>query len=85
MRRREASLARIEKRAEKKIFETDYLLAMFDVHRMGALRFKLNQDDPFLNDNRDLASPPWTSIRELEQISLKLEQDDIIDDPEYLK
>lgn len=85
MRRREAALARIEKQSEKKLFETDYLLGVFDGHRMGALRFKLNQDGLFLNDNRDLASPPWTSIMELEQISLKLEQDDVIDDPEYLK
>jgi serine/threonine-protein kinase HipA len=85
MRRREAAMARIEKRAEQNLFETDYLLGVFDAHRMGALRFKLAIDGPFLNDNRELASPPWASLNELEQISLKLEQDDIIDDPEYLK
>ncbi len=85
MRRREAAMARIEKRAEQNLFETDYLLGVFDGHRMGALRFKLAIDGPFLNDNRELASPPWASLNELEQISLKLEQDDIIDDPEYLK
>lgn len=85
MRRREAAMARIEERAEQNLFETDYLLGVFDGHRMGALRFKLAIDGPFLNDNRELASPPWTSLSELEQISLKLEQDDIIDDPEYLK
>jgi serine/threonine-protein kinase HipA len=32
-----------------------------------------------------MASPPWTSIRELEQISLRLEDDDVINDPEYMK
>ncbi|MFT7590660.1 MAG: serine/threonine-protein kinase HipA [bacterium] len=85
MRRREAAMARKEERAEQNLFETDYLLGVFDGHRMGALRFKLNKEGHFLNDNRELASPPWTSLRELEQISLKLEQDDIIDDPEYLK
>ena len=52
---------------------------------MGALQFKLNIDFDFLNNNMELASPPWTSLRELEQISLKLEQDDITEDPEYLK
>jgi len=51
---------------------------------MGALRFKLNEDGSFLNDNKDMASPPWTSLRELEQASLKFEEDDI-DDLEYLK
>lgn len=85
MRRREAAMARIEERAEQNLFETDYLLGVFDGHRMGALRFKLVMDGSFLNDNRELASPPWTSLSELEQISLKLEQDDIIEDPEYLK
>ncbi len=84
MRRREAALARIEGREEQKLFETDYLLGVYDGYRMGALRFKL-EDGPFLNDNRDMASPPWTSLRELEQVSLRLEEDDVIEDPEYLK
>lgn len=83
MRRREAALARIEKRQEQKLFETDYLLGVFDGHRMGALRFKLDENGPFLNDNKELAIPPWTSLKELEQISLKLEEDNIIYDPAY--
>lgn len=85
MRRREAALARAEKREELKLFETDYLLGVYDGNRMGALRFKSEEEGPFLNDNRNMASPPWTSLRELEQISLRLEEDDVIDDPEYLK
>jgi serine/threonine-protein kinase HipA len=85
MRRREAALSRIEERTQNKLFETDYLLGVYDGHRMGALRFKLNEDGPFLNDNKELASPPWTSLRELEEISLKLEEDDVVDDPDYLK
>lgn len=85
MRRREAALARNEDREEKKLFETDYLLGVYDGHRMGALRFKLEEEGSFLNDNKNMASPPWTSLRELEQISLRLEDDDVIDDPEYLK
>jgi serine/threonine-protein kinase HipA len=32
-----------------------------------------------------MATPPWTSIRELEQISLRLEEDDVIDNPKYHK
>ena len=85
MRRREAAMARNEYRTEQKLFETDYLLGVYDGYRMGALRFKLEKDGPFLNDNREMTSPPWTSIRELEQISLRLEEEDIIDDPAYLK
>jgi len=85
MRRREAALARIDKREEEKLFETDYLLGVYDGHRMGALRFKLEEDGPFLNDNKNMATPPWGSLRELEQISLRLEDDNVIDDPDYLK
>lgn len=85
MKRREAALARKERRKTDKLFETDFLLGVFDGHRMGALRFKLDKEGAFLNDNKALASPPWTSIRELEQISLRLEDDDSLDDPDYLK
>lgn len=76
MDRREAIVARAEERKAKTLFETDYLLGVFDGHRMGALRFKEHEDGPFLNNNRDMASPPWTSIRELEEASLRLEDDD---------
>jgi serine/threonine-protein kinase HipA len=47
---------------------------------MGALRFKLQQEGPFLNDNQGLAAPPWTSLRELEFASLQLEGDTLKDD-----
>jgi serine/threonine-protein kinase HipA len=85
MKRHEAALARSEFRIEKTLRESDYLLGVFDGHRMGALRFKENPEETFLNNNEKVAFPPWTSIRELEQISLRLEDDEAIDDPEYFK
>jgi serine/threonine-protein kinase HipA len=85
MKRREAAMARSDKRPERTLRESDYLLGVNDGHRMGAIQFKEDPDGPFLNDNKTLASPPWTSIRELEQISLKLEDDNAIENPEYLK
>lgn len=85
MKRREAALARSESRPEITLRESDYLLGVFDGHRMGALRFKEDPDGPFLDNNENFATPPWTSIRELEQISLKLEEEDVMDDPEYTK
>ena len=84
MKRREAATARSEKRPEKTLRESDYLLGVSDCHRMGAIRFREDPDGPFLNDNEILASPPWTSIKELEQISLRLEDDNADEDPEYL-
>lgn len=85
MKRREAALARSENRPENTLMESDYLLGVFDGHRMGALRFKDDPEGQFLNNNEDFAAPPLTSLRELEQISLRLEDEDFIDDPEYMK
>lgn len=85
MQRREAAEARLQERKPNKLFETDYLLGVNDGHRMGGLRFKLDSDGPFLSDDKRHASPPWTSIRELEQISLKLEDKGAIDHPKYLQ
>lgn len=85
MQRREAAEARINNRKPNKLFETDYLLGVFDSHRMGGLRFKIDPDGPFLSDDERQASPPWTSIRELEQISLRLEEEDAIDNPKYIQ
>jgi serine/threonine-protein kinase HipA len=84
MKRREAALARSEERTPGTLRESDYLLGVFDEHRMGALRFKEYPDGPFLNDSKEFASPPWTSIGELEKISLKLEDDETIDNPDYI-
>jgi serine/threonine-protein kinase HipA len=84
MARREAAIARSEGRPSKNLFETDYLLGVYDGHRMGAIRFKDSLDGPFLNSNTSMATPPWTSIRELEHASLKLEKDSG-DDAENLK
>lgn len=85
MRRREAALARQEERKEQPLLESDYLLGVFDGHRMGGLRFKQHPEGPFLNDNRAMAAPPWTSLRALEHASLQLERTDAAQDPDYLK
>lgn len=85
MKRWESALARFEQRKENRLFESDYLLGVYDANNMGALRFKTSIDGDFLDNNKERASPPWTSIRELEQISLKLENDAVSDDPDYLK
>ena len=84
MQRREALRARREGRKERHLFELDYLLGVFDGHRMGALRYRID-DGPFLDDDAELASPPWTKLRELEAASLVLERRGVEDDPEYGK
>ena len=84
MQRREAQLAREEGRKERRLLELDYLLGVYDGHRMGALRFR-EGGGPFLDDHTELASPPWTSLRELEQASLHLERDGAERNPSYGK
>ncbi len=81
MLRREAQLAREEGREERRLLESDYLLGVHDRHRMGALRFRV--EDRFLDDNAELASPPWTSLRELEHASLQLEREDAAQYADY--
>jgi serine/threonine-protein kinase HipA len=83
MRQREAWQAKEERRDERTLFESDFLLGVFDGHRLGGLRFKLSEDGPFMNDQKKTATPPWTSLRELEHASLQLERDDAINEPEY--
>jgi serine/threonine-protein kinase HipA len=83
MDRREAQIARDAGRPRQSLRESDYLLGVFDAHRMGALRFRLSLDGPFLDDNSAYASPPWTSLRELEQASLELERPGSEKDPHH--
>lgn len=84
MARREAIQARTVGRKERTLFEKDYLLGVFDAYRMGALRFKLESNGPFLNNDDGFAAPPWTSMQELEHASLQLERD-ALSDEESLK
>lgn len=43
---------------------------------MGGLRFKLAEDGHFLSDDSSMAPPPWTSLRELENASWSLQDDE---------
>lgn len=85
MKRREAILAKSENRNVNTLFESDFLLGVYDLHRMGALRFKIAEEGAFLDDNKNYSAPPWASIRELEYASLELEKNIEKDNPEILK
>lgn len=83
MERREALNARQEGRRPGPLMESDYLLGVYDLYRMGGIRFKLEEDGPFLDANAALAAPPMTSLRTLEEASLQLEREDVISDPAF--
>ena len=75
MRRREAIRARNEERSPSPLQESDYLLGVYDETRMGAIRFRLSPDGEFVNNDRAMAAPPWTSLRELEAASRNYEDE----------
>lgn len=85
MKRREAIVARKEGRKAETLFESDFLLGVFDGSRMGGLRFKIEEDGHFLSFEEGLAAPPWINLRDLEFASLQLEKDDTENDEEDLK
>ncbi len=85
MQRREAQESRAQGRPPNPLYESDYLVGVYDGHRMGALRFRVNSQSPFLNGNPSQAAPPWTSLRELETASLELEKDDAENNQNYSK
>lgn len=71
MQRNEALLQKEGKR--KTLTDIDYLLGVNDRTRMGGLRFKLDPDGPFLDDNDDKSIPPLTALRELQHAADLLE------------
>lgn len=60
MQRREALIAKNESRKVHPLFESDFLLGVYDLYRMGALRFRLTEDGPFLHNEKDMTVPPFT-------------------------
>jgi serine/threonine-protein kinase HipA len=84
MDRREAIVARNENRRPRKLFEEDYLLGVYDAHRIGGLRFKVEGNENFQHEDKGVAAPPWTSLRELEHASMQLEHN-ILRDREALR
>jgi serine/threonine-protein kinase HipA len=59
-----------------RLFESDYLLGVHDTYRIGALRFRRNDAGAFLDDQHDVAAPPFVRLRALEAASLDLERDE---------
>lgn len=58
-----------------KLDESDFLLGVHDLFRVGAIRYKLDDEGSFLDDRNGLAAPPFIALRALEQASRALEND----------
>ena len=76
MNKRERMIAEREGRKPRKLYDSDYLLGVYDETRMGGIRFKLEGDGAFLSNDRETAVPPWTSLRTLEEAARNFEKDE---------
>ena len=75
MKRRESIHARKEDRKPKALRESDFLLGVHDESRMGALRFRTEPQGNFLAYDKELATPPWTELRRLQDAARNFETD----------
>ena len=73
--RREEQRAKSENRDARSLMLSDYLLGVSDFTRMGAIRFKIDENGKFL-DNSDIEVPPVAKLRDLEAASLAFENDE---------
>ncbi|NWB31112.1 type II toxin-antitoxin system HipA family toxin [Pseudomonas gingeri] len=58
-----------------KLHESDFLLGVHDLYRVGAIRYRLNDEGGFLDDRDGVAAPPFVELRALERASRALESD----------
>lgn len=75
MKRREIQLAKAKGENPKTLYDIDYLLGVFDETRMGAFRFKLDPQGDFLDNDSEKSTPPWSTVRELQQAVVHYEND----------
>lgn len=75
MKRRAAQLAKEKDEKAPTLYEIDYLLGVYDESRMGALRFKTDPQGPFLDNSENNSTPPWSSVRELQEAANNFEND----------
>lgn len=82
MERRESVRALHEGRKARTLQELDFLLGVNDLTRTGALRFRGTESGPFLDASVN-AAPPFANLRELAEISRRIETADSESMPEY--
>ncbi len=75
MKRRAAQEARALGKNAPTLYDIDFLLGVDDNSRMGALRFKLDPNGAFLNDDKKYPTQHWSHIKELQHAAKMLESD----------
>lgn len=85
MKRREEIRAKAAGERPKKLLDSDFLVGVYDEARMGGLRFKTSKDGDFISNDKEYATPPWTSLRELEQASVSFENEEESFDEKWIR
>ncbi len=75
MKRRASQIAKDEGNPSPTLYDIDFLLSVYDECRMGALRYKLDVNGDFLDNNQNNPTPPLGKIRELQYAAEVLESD----------
>ncbi|MEO8146784.1 MAG: type II toxin-antitoxin system HipA family toxin, partial [Bacteroidia bacterium] len=73
MKRRAAQKAKEDGKPAPNLYDIDFLLGVNDEGRMGGLRFKLDKNRPFLNDDNKYPVPLWSSIKQLQLAAALIE------------
>lgn len=76
MKRRASQIAKENNEKPRTLYDIDFLLGVYDKSRMGALRFKTDPNGDFLDNNKTASTPPWSSIRELQNAAKSFENDE---------
>ena len=85
MKRREEIRAKAAGERPKKLLDSDFLVGVYDEARMGGLRFKTSKDGDFISNDKEYATPPWASLRELEQASVSFENEEESFDEKWIR
>ena len=78
--KKERKLADRESRKPRRLNLSDFLMGVYDECRMGGLRFKSEEDGEFLSNDKETATPPWATLRTLEEASRQFENDDTLNE-----
>ena len=84
MTKRERKIADKEARKPRKLNDSDFLMGVYDESRMGGIRFKTEEDGEFLSNDKETATPPWATLRNLEEASRQFENDETALDEKWL-
>ncbi len=74
IRRKETQLARRERRPERTMLASDFVVGAYDLTRTGAIRVMV--DGRFVSSDASKPAPPWTTLRTLEECARRIDADE---------